>query len=100
MIILRDALIYINRIYDNAETTDAGPIHDPWLSGLYRCVHSYGVGSKQFVAFLETFLLNYYFLFYFINKNNQCNYVNTNIISHTHTHMSEVEVYSVNKLTF
>ena len=28
-------------------------------------------------------------------------YVNTNIISqHTHTHMSEVEVYSVNKLKF
>ena len=50
--------------------------------------------------FLVIFLLNYYFLFYFINKNNQCNVCKYKYYLTTHTHMSEVEVYSVNKLTF
>ena len=40
------------------------------------------------------------FLFYFINKNNQCNVCKYKYYLTTHTHMSEVEVYSVNKLTF
>ena len=61
---------------------------------------SYGVGSNPFVAFLVIFLLNYYFLFYFINKNNQCNVCKYKYYLTTHTHMSEVEVYSVIKLTF
>ena len=55
---------------------------------------------NPFVAFLVIFLLNYYFLFYFINKNNQCNVCKYKYYLTTHTHMSEVEVYSVNKLTF
>ena len=39
-------------------------------------------------------------MFYFINKNNQCNVCKYKYYLTTHTHMSEVEVYSVNKLTF
>ena len=56
--------------------------------------------SRRGWAFLVILLLNYYFLFYFINKNNQCNVCKYKYYLTRHTHMSEVEVYSVNKLTF
>ena len=39
-------------------------------------------------------------MFYFINKNNKCDVCKYKYYLTTHTHMSEVEVYSVNKLTF
>ena len=68
-------------------TADAHAIHTAWV-------------RNPFVAFLVIFLLNNYFLFYFINKNNQCNVCKYKYYLTTHTHMSEVEVYSVNKLTF
>ena len=74
----------------------------PWLSGLYSDAHAIHTAwvRNPFVAFLVIFLLNYYFLFYFMNKNNQCNVCKYKYYLTTHTHMSEVEVYSVNKLTF
>ena len=80
-----------------------GPIHAvAELSGLYSDAHDIHTAwvRNPFVAFLVIFLLNYYFLFYFINKNNQCNVCKYKYYLTTHTHMSEVEVYSVNKLTF
>ena len=79
-----------------------GPIHAVAEWSIQRCArHSYGVGSNPIRGiFGNIFLLNYYFLFYFINKNNQCNVCKYKYYLTTHTHMSEVEVYSVNKLTF
>ena len=72
----------------------------PWLSGLSdaHAIHTAWV-RNPFMAFLVIFLLIFFF-FDFINKNNQCNVCKYKYYLTTHTYMSEVEVYSVNKLTF
>ena len=76
--------------HGRAGLSDALAIHTAWAWWV----------RNPFVAFLVIFLLNYFFLFYFINKNNQCNVCKYQYYLTIHTHMSEVEVYSVNKLTF
>ena len=76
----------------------------PWPSGLSDALAIHTAWAwwvrNPFVAFLVIFLLNYYFFFNFINKNNQCNVCKYQYYLTIHTHMSEVEVYSVNKLKF
>ena len=63
-----------------------GPIHAmaEWTK---RCArHSHGVGSKPIRGIFGNIFIELFFLFYFINKNNQCNVCKYNIISqHTHT---------------
>ena len=61
--------------------------HTAWVSNLIGVIFGH--------IFIERF-----FFFYFKNKTTNAMYVNTNSIVTTHTHMSEVEVYSVNKLKF
>ena len=79
-----------------------GPIHAVAEWSIQRCArYSYGVGSKPIRGiFGNIFIELLLFFFYFINKNNQCNVCKYKYYLTTHTHMSEVEVYSVNKLTF
>ena len=98
VIILRDEIITLQN------NRCIGPIHavDDWTK---RCArhsrHSHGVGSKPNRGiFGNIFIDFFFFFFYFINKNNQCNVCKYKYYLTTHTHMSEVEVYSVNKLTF
>ena len=79
-----------------------GPIHAVavWTK---RCARqSHGVGSKPIRGIFGNIFIDFFFFFffYFINKNNQCNVCKYKYYLTTHTHMSEVEVYSVNKLTF
>ena len=77
------------------------PIHAVAEWSIQRCArHLYGVGSKPIRGIFGNIFIEFFVLFYFINKNNQCNVCKYKYYLTTHTHMSEVEVYSVNKLTF
>ena len=72
-----------------------GPIHAvaEWTK---RCARqSHGVGSKPIRGIFGN--ICFYFI---VNKNNQCNVCKYKYYLTTHTHISEVEVYSVNKLKF
>ena len=78
-----------------------GPIHAvaEWTK---RCARqSYGVGSKPICGICGIFgniFIDFFFLLY--KKTKQCNVCKYKYYLTTHTHMSEVEVYSVNKLKF
>ena len=80
-----------------------GPIHAV-AERTKRCArHSHGVGSKPIRGIFGNIFIDFFFFFfflYFIIKNNQCNVCKYKYHLTTHTHMSEVEVYSVNKLKF
>ena len=78
-----------------------GPIHAVAQS-VRRCAcQSHGVGSNLICVIFGHIFIELFFLFTLKTKTTNARYVNTNSISqHTHTHMSEVEVYSVNKLKF
>ena len=68
-----------------------GPIYAVAKWSTKRCARlSHGVGSNPISGIFGNIFID--LLFYFINKYKY--YLTTN------THMSEVEVYSVNKLTF
>ena len=72
-----------------------------WVVYTAMCTPFIRRGSNPIRGIFGNIFIELLFLFYFINKNNQCNVCKYKYYLTTHTHMSEVEVYflSIN-LTF
>ena len=77
-----------------------GPIHAMAEWSKRSACQSHGVGSNPIRGIFGNIFIKEFFLFYFINKNNKCDVCKYKYYLTTDTHRSEVEVYSVNKLTF
>ena len=76
-----------------------GPIHAVAQSANQWARQSHSVGSNLSGVIFWSYFYWTICLFYFKNKNNNCNVCKYMYLT-TQTHMSEVEVYSVNKLKF